>query len=324
MFNYGGEMKKALLVSLGLLIMSSQTVLAAGGSAKLPTRFDYFKESINYYLLTWKSTSKTMVLDKYANKRVEAIKTVAKDGNLDLLKKFCDEYQGLKTRQFNLIRNKNLNQATIQTVTQNTIIQQKELSILRQESEQDVKKEIAKIQETVVNGQQQSLEQKVNKQAAEDFADQIVAAWRDPQNITKNEEKATRIYAAGTTAGGRDGVLIDGGEGKIIEKSNGELKIEYAPGTGPNSVVNTQGKVVWTIQQSDGTVVTSYQAAGQVVIGGTKGTAGNVIVVSGGQTTSGAGQQVVGDTSGSGGQKVEGNVIQGQGGTGDVKVETQP
>lgn len=310
-------MKKALLVSLSLLIMSSQIVLAAGGSAKLPTRFDYWKESINYYLLTWKSTSKVIVLDQYAGQRVEIVKTVTENGDLELIKKFGDEYQDLKTRQFNLIKNKNLSQAVVQTAANNTTAQEKELSILRQKSNQDIKKEVAKIQETVANNQQKLLVQKVNKQVAEDFADQVVTVWRDPQNLTKGDETATRIYAAGTTASGNDGVVIDGGEGKIIEKSNGELKIEYAPGTGPNSVVNTQGKAVWTIQQSDGTTVTSYQAAGQVVIGNTKGTAGNVImnvtVDSGGQTT-----------SGSGGQKVEGNVIQDQGGSGNVKVETQP
>ncbi|MCX6806828.1 MAG: hypothetical protein NT135_01760 [Candidatus Berkelbacteria bacterium] len=316
-------MKKALFILLALLIIPS-IVFAASSSTKLPTRFDYWWESINYNLFTWKSTSKVTLLDQYANRRVEVIKIAVKDNNLDLTKKFIADYQNFKTKQFDLIKNKNLNQTMTQIAAENTISQQKELSILRQGANQDIKKEIASIQETVANNQQKLLEQKENKQAAEQFAEQIVAVWHDPQNITKNEEKATRIYAAGTTPGGRDGVVIDGGEGKIVQKSNGELKIEYASGTGPNSVINTQGKAVWTIQQSDGTVVTSYQAAGQVVVGGTKGTAGNVIVGSGGQATSGSGQQVVGGTSGTSGQKVEGNVIQGQGGSGDVKVQTQP
>lgn len=328
-------MKKAfwvLVILLILLIIPSQRALAAGSSAKLPTRLNYLWESINYSVLTWRNTSKVALLDRYANRRVEIIKVVAKDNDLDLTKKFINEYLNFKTKQSNLIKNKNLSLAIVQEVAEKTLAQQKDLSILRQESSEDIKKEIAHVQETVINNQQELIKQKDGQPAAENFADQTVAIWRDPQNLTKDDEKATRIYAAGTTAGGRDGVVIDGGEGKIVQNSTGELKIEYAPGTGPNSVVNTQGKGVWTIQQGDGTVVTSYQAAGTVVIGSAGGTAGNVVVVSSGQTVSGSGQQVTGgggeaNTGGTG----QTNVIQGQSGsdaTGDNSsgntVQTQP
>jgi len=326
-------MKKIFWTLLILAVFSAQTVFAASNSAKLPTRWSSWVESVNYNVFTWKSNSKVALLDKYASYRVEAIKTVVAENSADLTKQYADQYQNFKTKQFNLIKNKNLNQETIQTAANNTIAQQKELSVLRQASNENIKKVIASVQEAVANDQKKILEQKTGEEKAGEFADQTVAAWRDPQNQTKGEEAATRIYASGTSASGRDGVIIDGGEGKIVEGSNGELKIEYAPGTGPNSVTNTQGKAVWTIVQSDGSVVTSYQAAGPVVIGGTVGVAGNVIVGSGGQSISGSAQQVTGGSGGTGEQKIEGGtgsgeqgkVIQGgSGGTGGQKVEVQP
>lgn len=68
------------------------------------------------------------------------------------------------------------------------------------------------------------------------------------------------------------------------------------------------GKKVWKIQMSDGSVVESYTAGSNVVIGQSSGTSSNVVVktVAGGGTAGGEANVVVGDGSGSAGKVIVG------------------
>lgn len=174
------------------------------------------------------------------------------------------------------------------------------LSKIRQESKSKTTKDLmVKVQEEAVNRTRIAIEKKQQNTDVENFQNNIVAVWRDPDGkIDPSNEKLTRVYAVGTTGEGVRGVLIDGGEAKITQGDSGELKIEYAPGTGPNSVVGTGGEKKWKIQQSNGAVIESYTCGSQVVIGQSTGVSSNVIVntVTGG--TSSSAQNIVGSVGG--------------------------
>lgn len=157
---------------------------------------------------------------------------------------------------------------------------QKILSMIRQETNSDeIKQLMTRVQEEAVNQTRATVSKILGDNNATNFQNNITAAWRDPLGeIDTGNETATRVYAEGTTGEGVDGVLIDGGEAKITQTKGGNLKIEYAPGTGPGSTTIENGEKRWRIQQSNGTVIESYTAGGQVVIGQSTGVSSNVIV----------------------------------------------
>lgn len=304
-------MKKIFIILMSILIISSASpVLAADGQVKLPTRLTYTKEWLNYNLFTWKAQSKVNLADQYATNRANEIKTIVDQNNSSELANLISRYSGLIAKTSQIIqKNKNNSSSLISIVKSDLLLQQKILSEARQsaliESDQ---KTIASAQESAVNKIKQNITDIENSEAATSFADQIVSAWRDPNQDTKNNETATRVYAAGTSLQTEDinnGILIDGGQAKIIDENN-QLKIEYAPGTGPSSLTADNGKKLWKIQMSDGTVIDSYTAGGNVVIGKNSGTASNIVVntVSGG--TSSTANIMTGNSSGTSGVTVVG------------------
>lgn len=296
-------MKKFFVIILSVLIMSFVSpALAADGQTKLPTRWNYATEWLNLNLFTWKAESKVILTNRYATNRANEIKTVVNQNNSSVLTDLISRYSGLITKTSQIIqKNKNNSSSLVDTAKSDLISQQKTLSEARQSAlVEDDQKKIAAVQESAVNKIKQNIADMESSEAATSFADQVVTVWRDPKN-TITDEKETRVYAVGTSESGTidDGVIIDGGEAKISNDSGGNLKIEYAPGTGPNSVVGEDGKKVWKIQMSDGSIVESYTAGSNVVIGKSSGTASNIVVntVSGG--TTGTANVVVGNTSGS-------------------------
>jgi len=301
-------MKKLLItLAVGLMVFSASPVLAADSQNELPTWLTYTKEWVVLNLFTWKSESKVKVLDDLASKRVDNIEEANQIGSDEDVITFADRYLQIKERETNRIETKNISAETMNMVATRETERQRILSKIRQESKSEtVKTLMVQVQEEAVNRTKTAIEKKKQDADVENFQNDIVAAWRDPDGtIDPSNETDTRVYAAGTTAAGIDGVLIDGGEAKITQVG-GELKIEYAPGTGPNSVTSDSGQKKWTIQQSNGTVIESYTSGGQVVIGQSTGVSGNVIVntVVGG--TSSSAQSVVGGSGGTSSVIIEG------------------
>lgn len=299
---FGGK-KILIALIVGLILCSASPALAANNQTDFSTRVSYAKEWLNLNLFTWKAQSKVKLLDRYATDRAEGIKTTANQNNSSALSDLVSRYSNLIARASQIIqKDKNKSSTLIGIAKTDVLSQQKTLSEARQNapSEND-QKTIASTQEKAVNTLKQNITDIENSDAATNFSDQVVAVWRDPEGkINSNEEKATRVYAAGTTENGTidEGVIIDGGQAKIVTENN-QLKIEYAPGTGPNSVTGDNGKKLWKIVQSDGSVIESYTSGGNVVIGKSSGVSSNIVVntVSGG--TSGAANVVVGNSGGS-------------------------
>lgn len=296
-------MKKIFLfVIAGLMILSAAPALASDGQAQLPTKITYAKEWFVLNLFSWKQESKLKVLDRYASKRVANIQTASQNGADGNIQNLADRYLQINNREKNTIQRKNISVETVDMVVQSELERQKILSIIRQETKSDsVKNKIVEVQESAVDNVKSVVEKSKNEEETNNFKDNVVASWRDPKGeIDSNEEKGTRVYAAGTSESGTvdDGVIIDGGEAKIVIEE-GKLNIEYAPGTGPSSLTADNGKKLWKIQMSDGSVVESYSAGGNVVVGQSSGTASNIVVntVAGG--TSGTANVVVGDSGGS-------------------------
>jgi len=295
-------MKKLFLIVISVLILFSVSpALASGGQAKLPTRFTYAKEWLNLNLFSWKYESKLKVLDRYATERVANIQTASQNSADNDIQNLADRYLRISERESNIIQAKSITVGTIEMVMERELERQKALSIIRQETQlEGIKNKIVEVQERAVNNTKTAIEKTKNEEDAKNFQDNVVASWRDPKN-TINDEKETRVYAAGTSESGNidDGVIIDGGEAKISKDNAGNLKIEYAPGTGPSSVTADNGKKVWKIQMSDGTVVDSYTAGGNVVIGQSLKTASNIVVNTVSDGTSNTANVVVGNGSGS-------------------------
>lgn len=278
-------MRKLMILGILLFAVSAGGVCktyAADSSSSLPTQWTYSKEWINIHLLTWRNSSKVIVLDQYANVRANNIKSAADLNQTDKIAGLTGRYTNLSAKINQMLEQKGIaDRATlVQTVSADTIKQQKIISLARQNvGDDNAKTLLASVQEQVVNQTKDMISSAVDENSANDFADNIVSAWRDPSGSVA-DEKATRVYAAGTVASTNvnDGVIIDNGEAKISQETGGGLKIEYAPGTGPSSATGGDGKKVWKIELSDGTSVGSYSVASPVVVGGSPSTASNVTV----------------------------------------------
>lgn len=307
-------MKKLFFVLVSILVLCSiSPAFAAEKEADLPNWFTYTKEWVALNLFAWKAESKLVVLDRHATERVENIQSASQNGVDENIVELADRYLRINERERNMIQKKNIAEEKIDMVMAQELERQRILSLIRQEIQsENVKNKIVEIQETAVNNTKIAIEKGKSEKDVNDFENSIVASWRDPKGeIDASEEKATRVYAEGTTAEGTideeiSGIIIDGGEAKIVKNSNDELKIEYAPGTGPSSVTSSNGRKVWKIQMSDGSIVESYTSGSNVVIGQSTGVSSNVIVntVEGGASSSA--QHVVGESGGTPGVVVEG------------------
>jgi len=300
-------MKKIFLVIICAAIVSSASpVLAVNGQTQLPTKFDYAKEWFNLNLLTFKTQSKVILINRYAASRTEEIKTAVSQNNSTALTSLASRYSKLVSEAGGIIQKaKNNQSALIDIAKTNILSQQKTLSEARQNaSAENDQKTIASAQEQAVDTIKQNLTASQSVDIATEFTNQVIAVWRDPAGEVM-DETGTRVYASGTDFKSGDvanGIVIDGGQAKITNENN-QLKIEYAPSTGPNSVVSETGKKVWKIVQSDGSTIDSYQSASGVVIGQNTGTAGNVVVGS----NSGATNVVIG-SGGAGEKKIVGGM----------------
>lgn len=302
--------KRILFVFMALaIIFASSPVLAANGKVDVSTRISYAKEWINLNVFTWKAQSKITLLGRYATNRAEEIKTIANQNNSDALSNLVTRYSTLIAKTSQIIqKNKNNQSALVDSTKTDLLAQQRILSEARQsvrvENDQQT---IASAQEKAVNAIKQNINDFQNVDSANQFAEQMVTVWRDPKGeIDTGKEKTTRVYAAGTSESGTtdEGVIIDGGQAKIVNENN-QLKIEYASGTGPNSITGDNGKKMWKIVQSDGSVIESYTAGGNVVIGKSSGVSSNVVVntVAGGTSST---ANVVGNDGGSAGTVIVG------------------
>lgn len=269
----------------------------------LPTRWGYAYEWINLNLFTWKAESKVKVYDQYATERAQNIATAYNSDKADQVGQLSTRFKFCETEMNQIMeQSKIADKATLLLLLQKGAIErQKILSEVRASlQDEEQRKNTAALQEESVNNIKNTIASIEDKEAADKFSEQIVSTWRDPKN-TINDEQETRVYAAGTSENGTidEGVIIDGGEAKISKDGDGNLKIEYAPGTGPSSITADNGKKLWKIQMSDGSIVESYTAGGNVVVGQSSGTASNIIVntVAGG--TSSTANVVVGSGSGS-------------------------
>ncbi len=303
------KMKKALVtIIVGLMLFTAVPVRAADDQSDSPTWFTYTKEWVVFNVFTWKSESKLVVLDRYATERVGNIEFASQNGADENIPELADRYLRITERERNMVQKRTMSEDKINMVMERELERQRILSTIRQEAKSDdVKNKIADIQEMAVENARLIAKKTKNEDEVKDFQDKIIMSWRDPKGeISASEEKNTRVYAAGTSENGTivDGIIIDGGEAKIVSQNN-QLKIEYAPGTGPSSVTTDGGVKMWKIVQSDGTIIESYQAATRVVVGQSTGVASNIVVntVSGGTGTS---ANVVVGNSGNGGVTVVG------------------
>lgn len=293
-----------------VIVFASSPTLAADGQTNFSTKISYAKEWLNLNLFTWKAQSKIKLINRYAVDRAEETKLAVDQNKSDILADVLSRYSGLITKASQIIQKDKNGSSTLIDITKTSLMaQQKTLSEARQSATvENDQKTIASAQEKAVNTLKQNIIDIESSDAATSFNDQVVAVWRDPKGeINVKEEKTTRVYAAGTTENGTidEGVIIDGGQAKIVNENN-QLKIEYAPGTGPNSVTGDNGKKLWKIVQSDGSVIESYTSGSNVVVGKSTGTATNIVVntVDGG--TSSAANVVAGSGSGTSGVTVVG------------------
>ncbi len=277
------------IICLGLF--AGTGVVRAADENQLPSRWTYSKEWISLHLLTWRHENKVSLMNELATKRTEEIKVADASGQQDRVEKLAQRYEYLEGSMSSRLESDNTEDDLIDTSEQNVIERQAVLSQVRQETQSSATKEtIAQVQERAVNRMREALATSQDEETVDNFVDRVVTVWRDPKGMTVkiDVDKESRVYAPGDKITDNDGVIIDQGEGKISQNKQGNLKIEYAPGTGPNSVT-TGGKRVWKIQMSDGSVIDSYKAGGMVVVGDSKTTTSNVVIVNttdGGTTNS--------------------------------------
>jgi len=298
-------MKTIFIVVASIFVIFTASPAYAEDSTNnqnLPTSWSYAKEWLNLNLFTWKAESKVKVYDKYATKRAQNIAFAYNSNKVDQVEELSNRFKVSETKMLQILeQNKIANKTSLLNIIQsNAIERQKILSEIRTNLQNEEQKKLtASLQEESVNNIKNTIAILEDKETADKFSQQIVSVWRDPIK-TVADEKETRVYAVGTNEKGTidEGVIIDGGEAKITKDSGGNLKIEYAPGTGPSSVTSNDGKKLWKIQMSDGTIIESYTAGGNVVIGKSSGTASNIVVntVAGG--TNNQANVIVGNTGG--------------------------
>lgn len=308
-------------VVFAILCLSMALPVQAATANGLPSKTSYFIEKLNLSIFTFRTSSKIKTLDRYANERVNNIQTVYTAKEFAQIENFAGKYTDLKSTELSLIENEKITGGLLEAVKTATVEQQKTLSVVRDGLEdENIKQNITKVQEDIVNKSRGVISNVENKESADKFVDGVVTVWEDPQGLKGGATyaggttagEATHAYATGTSAGGVNGVVVDGGQAKVVQGSNGDVKIVYAPGTGPSSVTKDDGKKVWVVQGSDGSTTQSSSSTGNVVQGGggtaTENESGNTVVGGGGQgsNNTGGGQNVVGGSSGTGGATVVG------------------
>jgi len=266
-------------LSLAFFIFTlASPVLAATSQPTLIDRLTYAKEWVDLNILSFSKEAKVKTLSRYSLEYAKKVETALNNNQTEKTSQLLDHYQTLKNTQNNLLENSNLKDEVVKTAKDGLVQEQKVLSNVRQNVDDDeTQKEIAGVQQSTTNQVRNVIKNSQSEEDANNLVNEVVSAWRDPENQV-TEEKATRVYAAGTTASGNDGVVIDGGEAMIKEDQNNNLKIVYAPGTGPQSTTTDSGQRVWKIQLSNGSTVDSYTSGSPVVIGGTEGVSSNVVV----------------------------------------------
>ena len=277
----------------------------------LPTRWTFAKEWISYNVFTLKAESKIQLINEFSHQRTAEIKLAAEQSKTDEVKNLTFRLENMIQKQSRLAEKKQLKNEILNQIKENELARQTELSNARQVATQtEIKEQIASTQGKIVGQTKTILQEKLGEDKATEFKEQVVVHWRDPENkVAENEETATRVYADGTSATGDNGVLIDGGQAKIVD-DNGTVKIEYATGTGPQIVSDenaTTKTTKWKIKQSDGTVIENYSSASKVIIGQTGENSGNTVVntVEGQATGTNQKQYIKGNATGQSTQTVE-------------------
>ena len=160
------------------------------------------------YFFAFKNEKKVEILEKQADKRLETAKGLAKDGDGEGVKNQVQDYLQTKNKQDQLLGKIDKQQDVLDKFEDKIIDQQKIMEEIKTDVvDQNIKNEIVKVQEGVVN------------QVAKHVID-----VDGKKGQTEFFQKVEHVWAPGTSGKGEGGVIYEGGS-----------KIMFAPGTSGGS-----------------------------------------------------------------------------------------
>ena len=253
-------MKKILAPTLLILVLLSLCLVTPALAAEeipkqlLPTSPFYFlvkiKESVQQFL-TFNPASKAQLLEGFAEQRIREMEYAEFSDDDDALGASLDRYQAQKTQALGYVKgasdSKAMNQIRERTIEQQRTMTKMQLEV---EGSEGVQRHIVEVQREIAEETKRTVEIVQSVEEAVEIDNKIHYVWLDPNADasgklpplpdeiikeweyapgTEGRDDSGRVveitHAPGTKAGGGDG---DGG---------GKVEIQWAPGTGPPTVV---------------------------------------------------------------------------------------
>jgi len=151
----------------------------------LPSSFWYnfvkIKESIQLDLLTFKKTSKAVLLEKFVEQRMDEMKYAESIGDYDALDSVVERYNSQKTNVLKYAESA-ADDSVMKQVKENTLKQQQTMTQmqLRLEDGGEVQKNIVQVQNSIAKQTKEVLGVVLGDSSSVEFNDQVHVVWMDP------------------------------------------------------------------------------------------------------------------------------------------------
>lgn len=234
----------------------------------LPTSPLYFlvkiKESVQQFL-TFNQTSKTQLLENFAEQRIREMEYANFAGDDGALDASLDRYQTQKKQVLGYVKGAS-DSKVIEQVKEKTVEQQQAMTQMQLEikGSEGVQQRIVEVQKEVAGEMKKTVGVVQGEDAAAEVENKIHYVWLDPNADASGklpplpDEIGKWEYAPGTE--GRDvagrvvEITVDSGT-KTVEMGGGKMGVIWAPGTegGGESQVQYEGGPKVVIQSAPGT-----------------------------------------------------------------------
>lgn len=181
------------------------------------------RERVEYFFAN-SLDKKVEVLEKQADRRLEAASNNVENGDDKKVPNLLQNYLQIKNIQNDLLEN--TDEEVLDKVQERTLGQQIVMEGIKGKIDVDGKQGVAQVQEQVVNQVAQRIVEVNGKEGQTEFFNKVEHVWAPgtgpggPAPGVVYEGGARIIFAPGTSAGGESGVKYEGGAGQ-----------QFAPGT---------------------------------------------------------------------------------------------
>ena len=236
-------MKKLLfLVAVATIFAFTPSPIMAANTSSTTTSFDSIvtriQEGVEYFF-SFKIEKKVELLEKYAEKRLVMMQDYANEGDDEKVQNTMQNYLQIKEKQNNLLGNNEVG-GMLGTVQERTIDQQETMEGIKTIVGEEMKQEVMRVQEQVVNQVAQRVVDVDGAEGRDEFLQNVGQVWAPG---TGPGDEGGTTFAPGTSGIGEGGVVIEGGSIQFAPgtSAGGESGVKYEGGAGQQFAPGTSG-----------------------------------------------------------------------------------